>query len=99
MPSSFAIMQRMVQTPLPIDAHTGAIVEHVRKARSAVIVAPPGSGKTTRIPPALTSIGRTILLQPRRVAARTLARRIAFHRGWTVGESLGWPTRPVRGVS
>jgi ATP-dependent helicase HrpB len=89
----------MVQTPLPMDAHVGAIVEHVRRAKSAVIVAPPGSGKTTRIPPALTSIGRTILLQPRRVAARALARRIAAERGWTIGEEIGWQIRAERRFS
>ena len=58
-----------------------------------MIVAPPGSGKTTRVPPALTELGRTILLQPRRVAARTLARRIADERRWTLGEEVGWQIR------
>jgi ATP-dependent helicase HrpB len=89
----------MLQTPLPIDGHVAEIVEHVREHRSAVIVAPPGSGKTTRIPPALASIGRTILLQPRRVAARALARRIAFERGWTIGEEIGWQIRFERKFS
>src|SRR5436190_205457 len=60
----------MVQTALPIDAHVDEIVSHVRKYRTAVIIAPPGSGKTTRIAPALTAIGRTIMLQPRPAAAR-----------------------------
>ena len=84
---------------LPIDGYVDAIVDHVRKHRSAVIVAPPGSGKTTRIPPALASIGRTILLQPRRVAARALARRIAFERGWTIGDEIGWQIRFERKFS
>src|SRR5260221_3450606 len=79
-----------VQAPLPIDPHVDPIVAHVRAARTAVVVAPPGSGKTTRIPPALSVLGRTILLQPRRIAARALARRIAFERGWTIGEEIGW---------
>src|SRR5437588_64540 len=48
-------MPVMVQTPLPIDAHIEQIIAHVRAKRSAVIVAPPGSGKTTRLPPALTA--------------------------------------------
>lgn len=86
-------MPLVMQTPLPIDAHVGDIVAHVRAQRSAVIVAPPGSGKTTRIPPALASTGRTILLQPRRVAARALARRIASERGWTIGNEIGWQIR------
>lgn len=84
---------------LPIDGHVAEIVDHVRAHRSAVIVAPPGSGKTTRIPPALASIGRTILLQPRRVAARALARRIAFERGWTIGNEIGWQIRFERKFS
>ena len=89
----------MVQGPLPIDEHVDAIVDHVRVHRTAIIVAPPGSGKTTRIPPALTAIGRTILLQPRRVAARALARRIAGERGWRIGEEIGWQIRFERRFS
>jgi ATP-dependent helicase HrpB len=92
-------MRIVVQTPLPIDEHVAEVVEHVRAHRSAVIVAPPGSGKTTRIPPALAAIGGTILLQPRRVAARALARRIAFERGWTIGEEIGWQIRFERKFS
>src|SRR4051794_41355209 len=86
-----AIMPSVVQTPLPIDAHVAEIAAHVRAHRSAVIVAPPGSGKTTRIPPALAGIGRAILLQPRRVAARALARRIPLERGLANGHEIGWP--------
>jgi ATP-dependent helicase HrpB len=89
----------VVQTPLPIDAHVEAIVSRVRARRSAIVVAPPGSGKTTRIPPALTAIGRTILLQPRRVAARALARRIALERDWRIGEEVGWQIRLERRFS
>jgi ATP-dependent helicase HrpB len=92
-------MPFVLQTPLPIDAHVDEIVAHVRAQRSAVIVAPPGSGKTTRIPPALSSIGRTILLQPRRVAARALARRIASERGWSIGNEIGWQIRFERKFS
>jgi ATP-dependent helicase HrpB len=92
-------MPSVVQTPLPIDAHVAEIAAHVRAQRSAVVVAPPGSGKTTRIPPALAVIGRTILLQPRRVAARALARRIAVERGWTIGNEIGWQIRFERKFS
>src|SRR5436309_2517389 len=99
MSSSLAIIGFLVQTPLPIDEHVSEIVEHVRRARCAVIVAPPGAGKTTRIPPALTALGRTILLQPRRVAARALARRIAHERGWRIGEEVGWQIRFERRFS
>src|SRR5712692_2736238 len=92
-------MQSVVQTALPIDAHVDAIVAHVRAHGSAIIVAPPGSGKTTRIAPALTAIGKTILLQPRRVAARALARRIAGERGWKIGDEIGWQIRFERRFS
>ena len=89
----------MVQAALPIDEHVSDIVAHVRRQRSAVVVAPPGAGKTTRLPPALAELGRTILLQPRRVAARALARRIAAERGWTLGEEIGWQIRFERRFS
>jgi HrpA-like RNA helicase len=92
-------MQHVLQTALPIDAHVDAIVAHVRAHGSAIIVAPPGSGKTTRIAPALTAIGKTILLQPRRVAARALARRIAGERGWKIGDEIGWQIRFERRFS
>src|SRR4030081_954681 len=92
-------MPFVLQTPLPIDTHVDEIVAHVREHRSAVIVAPPGSGKTTQIPPALAAIGRTILLQPRRVAARALTRRIAAERGWTIGNEIGWQIRFERKFS
>ena len=92
-------MVGQVQTPLPVDGHLDEVLAVVREAKTAVIVAPPGAGKTTRIPPALTSLGRTIVLQPRRVAARTLARRIASERGWTIGEEIGWQIRFERRFS
>jgi ATP-dependent RNA helicase HrpB len=82
-----------VQAPLPVDGLIDDIVTLVRIERRAVVVAPPGAGKTTRIPPALAALGRTILLQPRRVAARALARRIAVERGWTIGQEIGWQIR------
>src|ERR1043165_9285998 len=101
MSSSFllAIMRSMVQAALPIDEQVSDIVAHVRRERTAVVVAPPGAGKTTRLPPALAGLGRTILLQPRRVAARALARRIAAERGWTLGEESGWQIRFERRFS
>jgi len=75
--------------PLPIDAHVGEIVDAVRARRAAVVTAAPGAGKTTRIPPALTPDGPVLLLQPRRVAARAIARRIADEQGWTIGREVG----------
>lgn len=78
---------------LPIDAHVGRVREALATARAAVLVAPPGSGKTTRVPPALAADGPVFLLQPRRVAARSIARRIAEEEGWTLGAEVGWQVR------
>ncbi len=58
-----------------------------------VLAAAPGTGKTTRLPPALIDDGPLILLQPRRVAARAVARRIAEERNWTPGREVGWQIR------
>lgn len=78
---------------LPIDPHVPAIVEAVRRHRAAVVVAEPGAGKTTRVPPSLLDLGKAILLQPRRVAARALAQRIAAEQGVALGEEVGWQVR------
>jgi ATP-dependent helicase HrpB len=61
--------------------------------------AAPGAGKTTRVPPALLDAGNVILLQPRRVAARAVARRIAEERGWLLGREIGWQIRFERRFS
>ena len=82
-----------VLEPLPIDERLDEIVDLARSRRAVVVVAPPGAGKTTRVAPALAIDGPVLLLQPRRVAARSLARRIASERGWTVGREVGWHVR------
>ncbi|MCP3981586.1 MAG: ATP-dependent helicase HrpB [bacterium] len=84
---------------LPIDGHVPQIVDAVRRQRSLVVVAPPGAGKTTRVPPALAEDGAVIVLQPRRIAARALARRIADERGWQAGREVGWQVRFERRFS
>ena len=61
--------------------------------RAVVVSAAPGAGKTTRIPPSLIDRGPVILLQPRRVAARAVTRRIAEEQGWRVGKEIGWQIR------
>jgi ATP-dependent helicase HrpB len=80
-------------TPLPVDSH----IERIRAAldghRAAVLTAAPGAGKTTRVPPALIDRGRVLLLQPRRVAARAMAKRIAQERNWSIGREVGWHIR------
>jgi ATP-dependent helicase HrpB len=79
--------------PLPIDTVVPAVLAAVRAHRAAVVTAAPGAGKTTRVPPALVGDGPILLLQPRRVAARSIARRIAEERGWVVGREVGWHVR------
>jgi ATP-dependent helicase HrpB len=74
----------------------------VRRARASVVTAAPGAGKTTRVPPALAGDGPVILLQPRRVAARAIASRIAAEnavRGWAIGREVGWQIRFERKFS
>jgi ATP-dependent helicase HrpB len=61
-------------------------------------MAPPGAGKTTRVPPALADAGvggagQIVVLEPRRIAARAAARRIAKERGWRLGEEVGFQVR------
>lgn len=72
------------------------IAAAVAAHRATVVIAPPGSGKTTRVPPALLERGRLILLQPRRVAARSLAARIAGEMSVRLGEEVGYQVRAER---
>lgn len=85
--------------PLPIDDHLSRIADAVATHRAVVVVASPGAGKTTRVPPALVGDGPVLVLQPRRVAARSIARRIADERGWTIGREVGWHVRFDKRVS
>lgn len=84
---------------LTIDPHLPQILDAVRTHRALVIVAPPGAGKTTRVPPALAEDGPVIVLQPRRIAARSIAQRIARERQWTIGDEVGWQVRFERRFS
>ncbi len=79
--------------PLIIDAHVATVRAALTQRRAVVLSASPGAGKTTRIPPALIDAGPVLLLQPRRVAARAVARHIADERGWTLGREVGWQIR------
>lgn len=79
--------------PLPIDSAIDDIRAALRHTRAVVVVAEPGAGKTTRVPPALLDAGKAIVLQPRRAAARAIARRIADEHGWRVGREVGWQIR------
>jgi len=68
-----------VKESLPIDAALPAVLEALRKGPAVVLQAPPGAGKTTRVPPGLLDLveGEVVVLEPRRLAARTAARRVA----------------------
>src|SRR5690349_484225 len=85
--------------PLPIGAFVPEICAQVDRHRALILSAAPGAGKSTRVPPALAANGRVILLQPRRVAARAVAARIAREQGWTIGREVGWQIRFERRFS
>ena len=82
---------------LPIDDVLAELVGAVRERRVAVLVAPPGAGKTTRVPGALLDAGvvtgEIVVLQPRRLAARLAATRIASERGVELGGEVGYEVR------
>ncbi len=83
--------------PLPIDPLLPEIVAALRAGRSLVIEAPPGAGKTTRVPAALVAAGlvegEVVVLEPRRLAARLAARRVADELGERPGETVGYQVR------
>ncbi len=97
--AGFRTYPRFVERPaLPIDGALCDVVAAVRERRVVVVVAPPGAGKTTRIPVALLEAGclgtgALWVLQPRRVATRAAARRIAAELGEPVGRTAGYLTR------
>ncbi|WP_093334221.1 ATP-dependent helicase HrpB [Sphingomonas rubra] len=84
-------------TPLPIDAVLPDLLATLRERPNAVLVAPPGAGKTTAVAPALLAeawcIGEVLLLSPRRLAARAAAERMAALAGEEVGRTFGYATR------
>jgi ATP-dependent helicase HrpB len=88
-------------TRLPVRAVLPAVVATLAQARSAVLVAPPGTGKTTLVPLALADAfsGRIIVAEPRRVAARAAARRMATLVGGRVGDLIGFSVRGESRVS
>lgn len=89
---------RDFDTPLPIDAVLGDLAAALRAGPNAVLVAPPGAGKTTRVPLALldepwAAGGKLIVLEPRRLAARGAAGRMAQTLGERVGDTVGLRVR------
>ncbi len=84
--------------PLPIDGLLPEVVASLRREPALVLEAPPGAGKTTRVPRALLEAGlagsgEIVVLEPRRLAARMAARRVADELGERPGETVGWQVR------
>lgn len=83
---------------LPIDVLLPDVRRVLHRHAAAVIQAPPGAGKTTRLPPALMNEAwvhgrKLVMLEPRRLAARSAARHIAEERGESIGDSVGYRVR------
>ena len=91
-------LTRTFDTPLPIDAVLSQLAETLAAQNAAVLVAPPGAGKTTRVPLALLDapwLGdkKIIVLEPRRIAARASAERMAATLGERAGDTVGYRVR------
>ncbi len=97
------------KSPLPVDAILPEIISSLNRCPNLVIEAPPGAGKTTRVPPALLGSvvpdssaagpalnalsGEVLVLEPRRIAARLAARRVASEIGEQPGGTVGYQVR------
>ena len=89
---------RSFAQPLPIDDALPALCKALAERNVGVLVAPPGAGKTTRVPLALldepfAAGKRVVMLEPRRLAARAAAQRMAATLGERVGETIGLRVR------
>src|SRR3712207_9408359 len=95
---------RAFDGPLPIDAVLGELAAALRAGPNAVLVAPPGAGKTTRVPLALldepwAAGGKILMLEPRRLPARAAAGFLARPLGERGGETVGYRGRKAtRGI-
>src|SRR3954449_10066899 len=91
-------LPRSFDTPLPIDSVLEELSRALEKRNAAVLVAPPGAGKTTRVPLALLDAPwlankKIIVLEPRRIAARASAERMAKTLGERAGDTVGYRVR------
>jgi len=87
-----------MQTSLPIWQIHSDVVGGLKTGNRLVLIAPTGSGKTTQVPQMLLDAGvagqkRIVILQPRRVAARTVAARVAWERNGKLGDEVGYQIR------
>src|SRR6187455_625238 len=88
----------MQREALPIYELEASIGENLRTNSRLIIQAPTGSGKSTQVPQmlldhGLLGDGQVVILQPRRIAARLLAARVAFERGVNLGHEVGYQIR------
>ncbi len=97
------MIQPFDPSQLPIHRCRDAIIDALRAGNRAVVVAPTGSGKSTQLPKILLenacAQGEIVILEPRRIAARMLATRVAAELGEAVGGLVGYETRHDRKVS
>ena len=103
-PSDQPLADPFAADPLPIDAVLAPLKATLAATPAAVLVAPPGAGKTTRVPLALRDEpwvkgDRILVLEPRRLAARAAAARMAATLGERVGETVGFRVRLQAQVS
>lgn len=97
----------LITPPVPVDAILPALMHALQASSRAILVAPPGSGKTTRVPLYLAGLigeisalpGKILVLEPRRLAARSASRYMARMLGQTIGEQVGFRVRLENKVS
>ncbi len=97
-------MPALLDHGLPVAEALPALLESLATRPNAVLVAPPGAGKTTTVPLALLDAawradGRIVMLEPRRLAARAAASRMASLIGEAPGQTIGYRTRLDSAVS
>ena len=94
----------MAQSALPIYDIAHDLVDTLGRESRLVLTAPTGSGKSTQVPQilldhGLLGAGEVVVLQPRRLAARLLAVRVAEERGVPLGTEVGYQVRPAAEIT